>query len=106
MYLTKVDAVVELNPILDHVDALRDNEKATSARGARATGEQADEGEAKAVNMTVKATDEEGEEMETLGERSEIIKAMNAMRDEPWQALQYHDSEVRFGLICRDAGLC
>ena len=84
---------MELNPVLDHVDALRENEK-SSARGARGTGEHADEGEARAVNMTVKATDEEGEEMETLGERSEIIKAMNDMRDEPWQNLEYHDSEV------------
>lgn len=86
-----------MNPILDHVDALRDNEKVTSTRGVRRTGDQADEVEARAVNLTVKATDEEGEEMETLGERSAIIKAMNAMRDEPWQRLEYHDSEVCHG---------
>ena len=91
-----MDAIVELNPILDHVDALRDNERATSARAARGTGERLEEGEARAINMTIKAIDEEGEEMETLGERSEVVRAMNAMRDEPWQRLEYHDSEVSF----------
>ena len=92
--MTKVEAIVELNPVLDHVDAMKDNEKVVTSRAAQGRTDEAGEGEARAVNMTVKATDEEGEEMETLGERSEIIKAINRMREEPWQRLEYHDSEV------------
>ena len=97
--MTKVDAIVELNPVLDHVDAMKDNEKVIASRAARGWTDEAGGGEARAVNMTVKATDEEGEEMETLGERSEIIKAINRMREEPWQRLEYHDSEVN-ACIC------
>ena len=81
--------MVQLRPQLGHLDALADLEKSTP-RAPRDAEAPAEETEARAVNMTVKSADTE--ELDT----SHIKKLLKAMRDEPWQHLEWIDQEVKF----------
>ena len=88
MHLTKVLAVVSLQPSLHHLDASIDNEKAI-ARAQHDAEDPPKKSEAQAVNMTAKSTDD-NEEMD----RSDIGKKLRAMQDEPWQRLEWVDEDV------------
>ena len=95
---TRIDAVVQLRPQFDHIDALRDMEKLSAAHGDRTaentTADDADEGEAKAVNVAVKSA-ENLEELDLYGGMSATNKLLKAIRDEPWQKLKWIDQDVR-----------
>lgn len=85
-----MDAQVNLRPQLIHLDALNDQQKSTIRMQP---GADIEETEAQHLNMTIKNT--EGETMESAGEAGEIAKTLKAMRAEPWQRLNWVDSEVR-----------
>ena len=82
--------MVQLRPQFGHLDALADFEKPARAHRAAETGEE--ESEAKAVNMTAKST--EAEDSEMYGGVGETLKLLKAMREEPWQRMEWVDEEV------------
>ncbi|KAL2044412.1 hypothetical protein N7G274_003117 [Stereocaulon virgatum] len=92
---TRIDAMVQLRPQFDHVDALRDREK-SNHRAERAVEDAAvdepEEIEARAVNMAVKSA-ENLEEMDLYGGMSATNKLLKDIRDEPWQRLQWIDQD-------------
>ena len=88
LYLTRISGMVSLQPIFHHLDALADNEK-LSTRAQHDTDDVPQETEARAVNMTVKSTDEEELDM------SDIAKELREMQEEPWQYLDWIDEDVR-----------
>ena len=94
---TRIDAIVQLRPQFDHVDALRDLEKLSAAHGDRpaedTAADDADEGEAKAVNVAVKSA-ENLEELDLYGGMSATNRLLKAIRDEPWQKLKWVDQDV------------
>ncbi len=73
-------------------------EKLSAAHGDRTaedtTADDADEGEAKAVNVAVKSA-ENLEELDLYGGMSATNKLLKAIRDEPWQKLKWIDQDVR-----------
>lgn len=93
---TKIDAMVQLRPQFDHVDALRDREK-SNPRVDHGAGETAadepEEREARAVNMAVKSA-ENLEDSDLYGGMSTTNKLLKDIRDEPWQRLQWIDQDV------------
>ncbi len=94
IFLSKLDAMVQLRPQFNHLDALGDLEKpAMNYRSKGAAEIPNDEPQARAVNMTVKST--EGEETDLYGDMGETAKLLKAMREESWQRLTWIDSEVR-----------
>ena len=93
---TKIDAMVQLRPQFDHVDALRDREKSNprADHGAEETAaDEPEEREARAVNMAVKSA-ENLEELDLYGGMSTTNKLLKHIRDEPWQRLQWIDQDV------------
>lgn len=93
---TKIDAMVQLRPQFDHVDALRDREKSNprADNGAEETAaDEPEEREARAVNMAVKSA-ENLEELDLYGGMSTTNKLLKDIRDEPWQILQWIDQDV------------
>lgn len=97
VFLNKLDAMVQLRPQFDHLDALGDLEKPGLNPKSKAGAENLnEEPQARAVNMTAKSADLE--EMDLYGDMSETAKLLRAMRDEPWQRLAWVDSEVCDGL--------
>ena len=89
--------MVQVRAQFSHLDALHEQEKAgTRTDRAREDEDSDKEGgkEAKAVNMAVKQTDDK-DESNMYGGMNETAKLLKAMRDEPWQRLQWVDSEVR-----------
>ena len=93
---TKIDAMVQLRPQFDHIDALRDREKSNprADHGAEeTTADEPEEREARAVNMAVKSA-ENLEELDLYGGMSTTNKLLKDIRDEPWQRLQWIDQDV------------
>lgn len=93
VFLNKLDAMVQLRPQFDHLDALGDVEKPAMNPKSKAGAENpTEEPQARAVNMTAKSADVD--EMDLYGDMSETAKLLRAMREEPWQRLAWIDSEV------------
>ena len=90
LHLTKVGAVCSLQPLLHHLDAYADQQKADARAGRDIEGES----EPRAINLTVKSTDDE--ELEV----GEIGKTLRAMQEEPWQRLEWVDQDVRLQCLC------
>ncbi|KAL9012769.1 MAG: hypothetical protein Q9173_002494 [Seirophora scorigena] len=99
LYLSHVDAVVELTVNFQHLDALSDQEK-TSARHQRNSdrGKEMEsqrqvaqqKAEAKEVNVAVKSTEPE----EGMPEGRSKVKAMlQDIADEPWQRMKWIDQD-------------
>lgn len=94
VFLSKLDAMVQLRPQFNHLDALGDLDKqAVNPRSRGGAEDAAEEPQARAVNMTVKST--EVDDMDGYGDTSETARLLKAMREEPWQRLGWIDSEVR-----------
>ena len=87
LHLSKVDAIVQLRPQFHHLDAIVDGER-HSSRIQREAENPAPESEARAVNMTVKSSEDDELDM------SVMAKSLKAIQAEPWQRLQYVDEEV------------
>ncbi|KAL8997617.1 MAG: hypothetical protein Q9169_003164 [Polycauliona sp. 2 TL-2023] len=90
LYLSHVDAIVELSANFAHLDALHDLNKST-ARHQRNAEKEDQVPEAKAVNLTVKSTEPDEDEMP--GGRSEIAQLLKDMAEEPWQRMQWVDQD-------------
>ncbi|KAL8760937.1 MAG: hypothetical protein Q9184_002905 [Pyrenodesmia sp. 2 TL-2023] len=99
LYLSHIDAVVELTVSFQHVDALSDLEK-TAARYQRDTKEARDsererqialqQAEAKAVHVAVKSAEPD----EGMPEgRSKIKEMLQEFADEPWQRMKWTDHD-------------
>ena len=88
LHLTRVSAVCALQPLPHHLDALSDMQKA-DARALRSGEGQPQEAQARAINMTVKKTDDD--ELEV----GEIGKTLRSMQAEKWQSLDWIDQDVR-----------
>ena len=89
-----MDAIVQLRPQFSHLDSINEVKK-TMFRSERAPDirdnvEQ--EPEARAVNMAVKST--EGNEEDMYGGMRVTAKFLRDMRDEPWQRLTWVDQDV------------
>lgn len=88
--------MVQLRPQFGHIDALNEANKTMfrSERSAVERGEEnPEEGEAKAVNMAVKST-ENNDDQNMYGGMNATSKLLRAMRDEPWQRLKWIDQDV------------
>lgn len=88
--------MVQLRPEFGHIDALHESDKSVW-RQERAFDERAttkpEINEAQAVNMAVKST-ENNDDLDMYGGMSETAKLLKAMRDEPWQRLNWVDQDV------------
>ncbi|KAL8678014.1 MAG: hypothetical protein Q9224_007148, partial [Gallowayella concinna] len=89
-YMSHVDAIVELSANFVHLDALNDLNK-SAARHQRNTEKEDQQPEAKAVNLTVKSTEPDEDEMP--GGRSQIAQLLKDMADEPWQRMEWVDHD-------------
>ena len=94
-----MDAIVQLRPHFKHLDA-QDEAKA-EARRVQVRAERPDnrdnvapEPEVKAVNMAVKSTEANEEDM--YGTMRATAKLLRDMRDEPWQRLAWVDQDVSY----------
>ncbi|KAL8844745.1 MAG: hypothetical protein Q9176_000845 [Flavoplaca citrina] len=90
LYLSHVDAIVELSANFAHLDALHDVNK-SAARHQRNVDKEDQVPEAKAVNLTVKSTEPDEDEMP--GGRSEIAQLLKDMAEEPWQRMEWVDQD-------------
>ena len=93
---TKLDAMVQLRPQFDHLDAVHEKEYARR-RKDRVTEEGAPErheNEPRTVNLTIKAA-ETTDELDMYGAMGETRNLLTSMRDELWQALEWVDQDVR-----------
>ncbi|KAI4247149.1 MAG: hypothetical protein L6R42_009697 [Xanthoria sp. 1 TBL-2021] len=84
------DAIVELSANFSHLDALHDLNK-SAARHQRNADKEDQVPEAKAVNLTVKSTEPDEDEMP--GGRSEIAQLLKDMAEEPWQRMEWIDQD-------------
>ncbi|KAL8922972.1 MAG: hypothetical protein Q9172_003350 [Xanthocarpia lactea] len=84
------DAIVELSANFAHLDALHDLNN-TAARHQRNADKEDQVPEAKAVNLTVKSTEPDEDEMP--GGRTEIAQLLKDMAEEPWQRMQWVDQD-------------
>ena len=91
-FMSQVDAIVQLSPVPIHIDAINELARSTN-RFQRNSDRNDEEGEAKAVNLTIKSS--EPEDVEGVGERSGIAKMLKDIAEEPWQRLQWIDQDVR-----------
>ncbi len=91
-HLTKLDGMVQLHPQFHHIDAMAEQEK-SSSRAQRDSENPPAESEARAVNMTVKASDTEELDM------SQTAKILRARQEERWTRLQYKDENVCIGSL-------
>ncbi|KAL8800830.1 MAG: hypothetical protein Q9182_004890 [Xanthomendoza sp. 2 TL-2023] len=89
-YMSHVDAIVELSANFVHLDALNDLNK-SAARHQRNAEKDDQQPEAKAVNLTVKSTEPDEDEMP--GGRSQIAQLLKDMADEPWQRMEWVDHD-------------
>lgn len=89
--MSHVDAIVELSANFSHLDALHDLNK-SATRHQRDPDKEDQVPEAKAVNLTVKSTEPDEDEMP--GGRSEIAQLLKDMAEEPWQRMQWIDQDV------------
>ena len=87
-----MDAIVQLRPQLNHIDALNELQK-SSARSGRNPENKVKEDRAEDVNMVIKTTDD-NENIDMYGGMNVTAKLLRAMRDEPWQRLQWIDQDV------------
>ena len=94
---TKLDAIVQLRPQFRHLDAI--NDAKADARRIQSRSERPDnrdnvdpEPEVRAVNMAVKSTEANEEDM--YGTMRATAKILRDMRDEPWQRLAWVDQDV------------
>ena len=88
---TPLDAMVTLRPQFEHLDAIHDQQR-IGARFNHADDEKK-ESKAEDVNMTVKDT-EDDEPVDLYGGMPETLRILREMADEPWQRLEWIDSEV------------
>ena len=87
LHLTRVSAFCSLTPQFHHLDAITDNERASS-RAQREADNPPPETEARAVNMAVKSTDNEELDM------GQVAKELRDIDEEPWQELEWIDEDV------------
>lgn len=94
---TKLDAIVQLRPHFKHLDA--QHEARAEAKRLQVRAERPDnrdhvdpEPEVRAVNMAVKSTEANEEDM--YGTMRTTAKLLRDMRDEPWQRLDWVDQDV------------
>lgn len=93
VFLNKLDAIVQLRPQFNHLDALGDLDRTgNNPRSKGGVETSIEEPQARAVNLTVKSTDVE--DLDLYGDMSENAKLLKTMREEPWQRLTWVDSEV------------
>ena len=86
-HLSKLDGMVQLRPQFHHIDAMAEQER-SSTRAQRESENPPAESEARAVNMTVKASESEELDM------SQTAKILRARQEEKWTRLQYKDENV------------
>ncbi|MCJ1318953.1 hypothetical protein MMC15_004285 [Xylographa vitiligo] len=86
LHLTRVSAFCSLTPQFHHLDAMIDNERA-STRALREAENPPPEMEARAVNMAVKSNDNEELDM------GQIAKELRDIDEEPWQELEWIDED-------------
>lgn len=91
-HLSKLDGMVQLRPQFHHIDAMAEQEK-SSSRAQRDSENPPPESEARAVNMTVKASESEELDM------SQTAKILRARQEEMWTRLEYKDENVCTGLL-------
>ena len=91
-HLSKLDGMVQLRPQFHHIDAMAEQEK-LSTRIQRDSENPPAEPEARAVNMSVKASESEELDM------SQTAKILRARQDEKWVRLEYKDENVRAELF-------
>lgn len=90
---TPLNGMVMLRPQFEHLDALRVQQKFGS-RSTRPDDDEKKESKAEDINMTVKDTEDDEPQDDLYGGMAETLKILRAMADEPWQRLQWIDSEV------------
>ena len=88
LHLTPVDSIAQLRPQFHHLDAVVEQEKASS-RTQRDMGSTARPAEPRAVQMTAKSTD-----VDEVDNNKEIAKTLKAAQEEAWTRLQYADENV------------
>ena len=90
---TPLDGMVMLRPQFEHLDAFRVQQK-MGPRSTRLDDDDKKEIKAEDVNMTVKDTEDDEPQDDLYGGMAETLKSLRAMADEPWQRLEWVDSEV------------
>ncbi len=93
---TKLDAVVQLRPQFSHLDAIYEKDKSV-AHYDRADEERGEDPQAEDVNVTVKDT-EKKKDLDMYGGMMETAKLLRAIRDEPWQRLDWIDQDVSLSI--------
>lgn len=91
-HLSKLDGMVQLRPQFHHIDAMAEQER-SSTRAQRESDNPPAESEARAVNMTVKASESEELDM------SQTAKILRARQEEKWTRLEYKDENVGTALF-------
>ncbi|MCJ1403513.1 hypothetical protein MMC11_006736 [Xylographa trunciseda] len=86
LHFTRVSAFCSLTPQFHHLDAMTDNERA-STRALREAENPPPETEARAVNMAVKSNDNEELDM------GQVAKELRDIDEEPWQELEWIDED-------------
>ena len=89
LHLTRVAAICALQPSPHHLDALAALELSRARKLRDGEGHQPQETQARAVNMSVKKTDDDELDM------GEIGQTLRAMQAEKWQSLEWIDQDVR-----------
>lgn len=99
--------MVQLRPQFGHIDAFHESDKSVW-RQERAFEERAATRpeiiEAQAVNMAVKSA-ENNDDSDMYGGMSETAKLLKAMRDEPWQRLNWVDQDVSAKALLKSTAL-
>lgn len=90
--------MVQLRPQFHHIDATAEQEKSSTKIQRDAENPPA-ETEARAVNMTVKASESEELDM------SQTAKILRARQEEKWARLQYKDENVSIRPLVSRSGL-
>ena len=92
---TPLNGMVMLRPQFEHLDALR-LQQIPGFRSTRFDEDNVHKRESKAedVNMTVKDTEDDEPQDDLYGGMAETLKTLRAMAEEPWQRLQWVDSDV------------
>lgn len=97
LHLTRVSAFCSLTPQFHHLDAINDNDRASS-RTTKDAQNPGPESEARAVNMAVKSTDDEELDM------NQISRQLRDIEEEPWQRLEWVDDDVSIAKALLIAG--
>ncbi|MCJ1327010.1 hypothetical protein MMC10_003676 [Thelotrema lepadinum] len=88
LHLTRVAAICALQPSPHHLDALAALELSRARKLRDGEGHQPQETQARAVNMSVKKTDDDELDM------GEIGQTLRAMQAEKWQSLEWIDQDT------------